>query len=144
MWKRQLNHKSKEEKMEIRAYDVVIDSQSAIQKMEPFVRMGVKGVNFVVKNPNLEAKILEDLERFSAKFRVQIVVRDKSIMRLIDDIGRWMLVGGVLGFAIYVFLPLTPGLGTCVLGGAALGALHSSLKIRVGRDLDGQMVLTTA
>ena len=129
--------------MKTRNYDVIIDSQSAIKKIEPFMKLSVKGVNFVVQDPNLEIKVIEALEQFSANFRVQIVVKDKGIIEKINDLGRWMLSGGVIGFALYVLVPWTPSLGTCVLGGIALGALHANFKIRLGRNFDGQMVLTT-
>ena len=122
---------------------VVLDSKTTIAKLEPFIAAGARGVSFIVQDKDLEQRVIDALREFSNKYRMKIVVRDSSVMDMVGKIATNAVFGANIGFAVWVFMPFAPGLATCVLGGAAIGALTASLKIIITRDVDGHLVLAT-
>ena len=122
---------------------VLIDSKTAIDKIEPFIALGTRGVNFVIREKNLEKHVINAVRGLSSKYRMQVVVKDKTVIDMLGDIATNAVVGANIGLAVWLLLPITPGLINCVVGGAAIGALTASLKIIITRSDDGDLVLAT-
>ena len=118
---------------------VIIDSDTAIRKIEPFVAACARGVQFLVDDQQFEHRVLEYLRELGQQYHVRITVADKSAAEMLSDVARFALVGAVAGAVVFAFTPL--GFTVCIVGGATFGALAAVVDVTVERRLDGRLIV---